>query len=68
MHVWGPSITLYSLRQHQGRFYQLRVKSTVAFSPCWRARTTSTILSVLTTLIANKQEFAEMAALVTNAT
>ncbi|KAI8362431.1 hypothetical protein B0O80DRAFT_524748 [Mortierella sp. GBAus27b] len=66
--VSGLSITLYSLRQLQGRFYQLSVDSTIAFPPRWNALTTTTILAVLAKLVAFKKELSETAAQVTNAT
>ncbi|KAG0196317.1 hypothetical protein BGX31_005467 [Mortierella sp. GBA43] len=66
--VSGPSITIYSLRQLQGRFYQLSREFTAAFPKRWRTSTTTTILAVLVKLLAFKKELSEMAEQVLGAT
>ncbi|KAF9581739.1 hypothetical protein BGW38_001134 [Lunasporangiospora selenospora] len=68
MRISGPSITFYSLRQYQGRMYQLCAESTVVFPAQWRDITTTNILSVLAKLFAFKKELSRTADQVTEAT
>ncbi|KAF9926765.1 hypothetical protein BGZ65_007144, partial [Modicella reniformis] len=61
--ISGASIALYTLRQRQGRFYQLCNEGTVTFPAKWDSSgvTTKLILSVLEWVLAFKKDMSVMA-------
>jgi len=61
--ISGLSITFYTLRQREGRFYQLCNEGTVSFPAKWDSggTTTKLILSVLEWLLAFRKDMSNMA-------
>ncbi|KAG0294124.1 hypothetical protein BGZ96_001746 [Linnemannia gamsii] len=61
--ISAASITLYTLRQRPGRFYQLSLEDTVSFPPVrdMSGDNTSRILNVVSTVLRLKKQMMEMA-------
>ncbi|KAF9165747.1 hypothetical protein DFQ26_009429 [Actinomortierella ambigua] len=63
--ISGPSMTLYSMRKRQGRFYQLAEDGTVTFPSLWDGSTTMGILTIIASVLTLRKRVAEMAKKVT---
>ncbi|KAG0236366.1 hypothetical protein B0O80DRAFT_232192 [Mortierella sp. GBAus27b] len=66
MRISAASITFYRLRHRRGRFFQLTCEGSVAFPAVWQTdgANTSEILSVITLLLAFRQQVKAMAHIV----
>ncbi|KAG0221574.1 hypothetical protein B0O80DRAFT_304954 [Mortierella sp. GBAus27b] len=63
--IAGASMTFYSMRKRQGRFYQMANDGTVAFPAQWDGSTTVTILTIIASVMALRKRVSDMAKQVT---
>ncbi|KAG9071528.1 hypothetical protein KI688_005740 [Linnemannia hyalina] len=63
--IAGSSMTFYSMRKRQGRFYQLADDGTVTFPSQWDRSTTMNILTIIASVLALRKRVTEMAKQVT---
>ncbi|KAK3805757.1 MAG: hypothetical protein J3Q66DRAFT_407315 [Benniella sp.] len=59
--ISAASITYYSLRKRDGRFYQMAEDGTLTFPGQWNETTTVTILTIVASILALRKRVSEMA-------
>ncbi|KAF9920600.1 hypothetical protein FBU30_009551 [Linnemannia zychae] len=59
--ISGPSLTIFTMHQRPGRFYQLCEESTVEFPPLWTEEDSSSVVGVLSRAMALRKAMIDMA-------
>ena len=65
LRISGPAVTIFTLRQRPGRFYQAVAEATVSFPSIWPDGDTGTIIAVISWILMLRKAVLAMAASVT---
>ena len=65
LRISGPAVTIFTLRQRPGRFYQAVAEATVSFPSIWPDGDTGTIIAVISRILMLRKAILAMAASVT---
>ncbi|KAI8601889.1 hypothetical protein EDD21DRAFT_428399 [Dissophora ornata] len=65
LRISGPTVTIFTLRQRPGRFYQAVAEATVSFPSIWQDGDTGTIIAVISRILMLRKAVLAMAASVT---
>ncbi|KAF9995305.1 hypothetical protein BGZ65_009039, partial [Modicella reniformis] len=65
LRISGPTVTIFTLRQRSGRFYQAVAEATASFPSIWLDDDTSTIIAVISRILMLRKAILAMAASVT---